>query len=305
MGQLFVTVPAPGRHEHPDAVADGDRRLRHRSSTCSPTSSTACSTPGSGCPDGDPRPAHETTRRAGQPGRRRERRARPRRRRSPTTPSTPRSRSRSPGRRRARSCRSSAGGSSATSWRSSRWWSSSPSTSWPCSPRSIAPVRPHAGAHRRRPARRPQGPDGRALVRHRRARPRPAHTRALRRPGLADDRLLVALISTAIGTTVGALAGYLGGWVDQVLMFITDLSSIIPGLAVLMIAQKGLRRLRCGTIILDPLAALLDDDRPGRPRRVPLAEGEGVRRGGAGHRVLDAAHHLPAHAAEHASGRSS
>ena len=52
--------------------------------------------------------------------------------------------------------------------------------------------------------------------------------------------LMVALISTAIGTIVGALAGYLGGWVDRVMMFITDLTLIIPGLAVLMIAQKGL-----------------------------------------------------------------
>ena len=52
--------------------------------------------------------------------------------------------------------------------------------------------------------------------------------------------LAVALMSTAIGTTIGALAGYLGGWVDRVMMFITDLTLIIPGLAVLMIAQKGL-----------------------------------------------------------------
>ena len=52
--------------------------------------------------------------------------------------------------------------------------------------------------------------------------------------------LMVALISTAIGTTVGALSGYLGGWVDRALMFVTDLTLIIPGLAVLMIAQKGL-----------------------------------------------------------------
>jgi peptide/nickel transport system permease protein len=52
--------------------------------------------------------------------------------------------------------------------------------------------------------------------------------------------LLVALISTAIGTTIGALAGYLGGKTDRAMMFITDLTLIIPGLAVLMIAQKGL-----------------------------------------------------------------
>jgi peptide/nickel transport system permease protein len=52
--------------------------------------------------------------------------------------------------------------------------------------------------------------------------------------------LLVSLASTAIGTTIGAIAGYRGGWVDRVMMFITDLALVIPGLAVLMIAQKGL-----------------------------------------------------------------
>ena len=52
--------------------------------------------------------------------------------------------------------------------------------------------------------------------------------------------VLVALISTMIGTTIGALAGYLGGRVDRAMMFLTDLTLIVPGLAVLMIAQKGL-----------------------------------------------------------------
>ncbi len=61
--------------------------------------------------------------------------------------------------------------------------------------------------------------------------------------------LLVALISTTIGTVVGALAGYLGGWVDRVMMFVTDLALVIPGLAVLMIAQKGLGG-KTSTIIL-------------------------------------------------------
>lgn len=52
--------------------------------------------------------------------------------------------------------------------------------------------------------------------------------------------MAVALASAAIGTAVGIVAGYFGGWVDQLVMRITDLLLIIPGLAVLMIAQKGL-----------------------------------------------------------------
>ncbi len=61
--------------------------------------------------------------------------------------------------------------------------------------------------------------------------------------------LLVALISTAIGTTIGAIAGYLGGRTDKAMMFFTDLVLVIPGLAILMIAQKGLGG-KSSTIIL-------------------------------------------------------
>ncbi|MDP9071290.1 MAG: ABC transporter permease [Actinomycetota bacterium] len=52
--------------------------------------------------------------------------------------------------------------------------------------------------------------------------------------------LAVAVVSTVVGTVVGASAGYFGKWLDQLLMRLTDLFLIVPGLAVLMIAQKGL-----------------------------------------------------------------
>ena len=52
--------------------------------------------------------------------------------------------------------------------------------------------------------------------------------------------LLVAVLSTLLGTLVGATAGYFGSWIDQVLMRITDLFLIVPALAVIAIAQKGL-----------------------------------------------------------------
>ncbi|HEX3565596.1 MAG TPA: ABC transporter permease, partial [Acidimicrobiales bacterium] len=52
--------------------------------------------------------------------------------------------------------------------------------------------------------------------------------------------LLVAIISTVIGTFVGALAGYFGGWVDQLLMRVTDLFLVVPALAVIAVAQVGL-----------------------------------------------------------------
>lgn len=53
---------------------------------------------------------------------------------------------------------------------------------------------------------------------------------------------LVAFLSTAIGTTIGALAGYYGGWVDNVLMRITDLILTLPYLPVLLVAAALLGR---------------------------------------------------------------
>ena len=52
--------------------------------------------------------------------------------------------------------------------------------------------------------------------------------------------LVVALISTAVGTALGAVAGYAGGWVDEAIMRVTDLFLIVPGIAVLALALRGL-----------------------------------------------------------------
>jgi peptide/nickel transport system permease protein len=50
--------------------------------------------------------------------------------------------------------------------------------------------------------------------------------------------LAVALIATVVGTAAGALAGYFGRWVDQLLMRITDLFLVVPGIAILAIALR-------------------------------------------------------------------
>ncbi len=52
--------------------------------------------------------------------------------------------------------------------------------------------------------------------------------------------LSVALASSVIGTAVGAVAGYFGGWVDSLLMRLVDLLLVLPGTALVMVAQKGL-----------------------------------------------------------------
>jgi ABC-type dipeptide/oligopeptide/nickel transport system permease subunit len=52
--------------------------------------------------------------------------------------------------------------------------------------------------------------------------------------------LLVAGLSTLIGTAVGAVAGYFGGWLDNLLMRLTDLVLTLPSLAVLLVAAAFL-----------------------------------------------------------------
>jgi ABC-type dipeptide/oligopeptide/nickel transport system permease subunit len=48
--------------------------------------------------------------------------------------------------------------------------------------------------------------------------------------------VFVAVVSSIIGLFIGAIAGYYGGWVDNILMRITDLVLTLPALAVLLTA---------------------------------------------------------------------
>jgi peptide/nickel transport system permease protein len=52
--------------------------------------------------------------------------------------------------------------------------------------------------------------------------------------------ILVGLLSTLIGTVIGGLAGFYGGWIDNLLMRITDLFLTLPLLAVLLTAARFL-----------------------------------------------------------------
>jgi peptide/nickel transport system permease protein len=49
--------------------------------------------------------------------------------------------------------------------------------------------------------------------------------------------LLVAVLSVTVGTAVGALAGYYRGWVDAVLMRLTDVALAVPQLALLVVVS--------------------------------------------------------------------
>ena len=56
--------------------------------------------------------------------------------------------------------------------------------------------------------------------------------------------LLVTSIQLFLGVVIGLLCGYFGGWVDKVLLFITDVTWCVPGtilaLAVVTVLGKGL-----------------------------------------------------------------
>lgn len=53
----------------------------------------------------------------------------------------------------------------------------------------------------------------------------------------------VVLITLLIGVPIGAIAGYFGGWVDNLLMRITDAALALPSLLVLILLSAMLREL--------------------------------------------------------------
>jgi len=50
----------------------------------------------------------------------------------------------------------------------------------------------------------------------------------------------VVLLGTVIGTIVGAIAGYAGGWIDEILMRLSDLKLTVPGLILAMAVAAAL-----------------------------------------------------------------
>ncbi|MDI3329537.1 MAG: ABC transporter permease [Micrococcus sp.] len=66
--------------------------------------------------------------------------------------------------------------------------------------------------------------------------------------------LVVGLVSTVIGATIGAIAGYFRGWVDSLLMRLTDLIIVIPLLVLAAVLGRMTASLNAGII---PLALVL------------------------------------------------
>lgn len=60
-------------------------------------------------------------------------------------------------------------------------------------------------------------------------------------PVVLEIALVAGLITTLLGILVGMLAGFKGGWVDQILMAITDIIMTIPGLPFLIVLSTVIR----------------------------------------------------------------
>lgn len=65
---------------------------------------------------------------------------------------------------------------------------------------------------------------------------------------------IVGLLSTVIGAVIGALSAYFGGWIDSLLMRLTDLIIVIPLLVLAAVLGKMASGLQLGII---PLAVVL------------------------------------------------
>ena len=207
-----------------------------------------------------------------------------------------------------------------------RWPVSSCSSSFSCSPtprsgcwgcRAGGPVVRHDrhGAERRGDDPRPAASvRRRRRVRHRRPPVRPGRRRPrLLRPDhaghpdlVADRRLASGSSSTVLGVIVGAFSGYYRGATESVLMRFTDLMLTIPLLVIAaVVAAEVLRR---GSAAAGPGAGAVALDRTWpawcAASSSPCARRSSSRRPARmGAQTL--ADHLPAHPAEHASGRSS
>ena len=76
-------------------------------------------------------------------------------------------------------------------------------------------------------------------------------TELIRATGVSLQIGLVAgIIATLIGLTLGLLAGYIGGWVDDVIMFITNLFTVIPGFVLLILLSFSIGQEKRGAFTI-------------------------------------------------------
>ncbi len=62
--------------------------------------------------------------------------------------------------------------------------------------------------------------------------------------------LVAGIIATLIGLTLGLLAGYIGGLVDDIIMFITNLFTVIPSFVLLILISFSIGQERRGAVMV-------------------------------------------------------
>ncbi|MBR0087130.1 MAG: ABC transporter permease [Lachnospiraceae bacterium] len=62
--------------------------------------------------------------------------------------------------------------------------------------------------------------------------------------------LLAGIVATILGLFFGLLSGYLGGWVDEIIMFITTMFTVIPGFVLLILISYSLGQEARGPMII-------------------------------------------------------
>jgi peptide/nickel transport system permease protein len=60
--------------------------------------------------------------------------------------------------------------------------------------------------------------------------------------------LVAGLIATSIGLVLGLLAGYMGGWVDDVIMFVTNIFTVIPTFVLLILITYSIGQEKRGAM---------------------------------------------------------
>ncbi len=118
--------------------------------------------------------------------------------------------------------------------------------------------------------------------------------------------LLATFVTIVIGTTIGIVAGYVGGFVDWILMRITDFFLVLPTFVLaLILAPIVLDLIGSDALVLGIRANALRDrdrdrrhelgvDRPDHPLPGAVGQGADVRRPGARHRRRVGPHHAAA-----------
>jgi len=62
--------------------------------------------------------------------------------------------------------------------------------------------------------------------------------------------LIAGIVATLIGLTLGLLAGYVGGWVDDIIMFITNIFTVIPGFVLLILISYSIGQEQRGASVV-------------------------------------------------------